>query len=637
MKTKKLFIALAASVALHAAVPASVEITKAVAPRFKDLIERVDSEIDKMKIERARKKLIAKARKDIKNGQFNLGKFILDAEKIDAEEKGDEYKYEEALGKLEKKISELQDIVEKGYNVQRAVPKILPEFDYYGFSMGSTGDAIIENGGNCEAISHYIVSIVHGAGYKENVYFRVYSDHVAPVFVDKGVEYDLSGGNYAQLRGVKFAPEKLVDFYAIKHGLEEGEIISRDSLVASAKEHVEKKKEGSFPYPHTDEAHSGGSTPIFAQHGVKEFSPTDDELDSDGIQNESNRYYADRVSPDMEALNFVPYRFNPLDSYSTLVEPVYEKEQDYIDRLMNAIEHYTGVLQTIDEKPERIMYLAYLSGLYFDAYHQLSLLGKTTAAEEVFRQREETIKEAEKIFESITDKEKFAKKLIMISLFRPVNLWHLVYLGEDGADFLFGVMHPGATYDEYMYFALEDSLLALSIYPPTRERAEKKMQEWIHTFSLEHYDMVDMPSEYRDLDKMQWFFELCGGSYNVEDLIRYDYPPASRVTFETHPDLLPYETEPPEFRKLLKSIKKYRWVDDECKKKILLRWGTEAIWTGIGFYPGIAGPPHASEHDAEVKFAKEFKKWLDGVELDDPEARKTAEFMKEHIKKKYGF
>ena len=96
--------------------------------------------------------------------------------------------------------------------MQRAVPKILPEFDYYGFSMGSTGDAIIENGGNCEAISHYIVSIVHGAGYKENVYFRVYSDHVAPVFVDNGVEYDLSGGNYAQLRGVNSLLKSLLIF-----------------------------------------------------------------------------------------------------------------------------------------------------------------------------------------------------------------------------------------------------------------------------------------------------------------------------------------------------------------------------------------------------------------------------------------
>lgn len=647
-------MAIAASLALHAAVPASVEITKAVAPRFKDLIERVDSKIDKMKIERARKKLIAKARKDIKNGEFNLGKFILDAERIDAEEKGEEYKYEEALGKLEKKISEFRSIVEKGHKVQEAVPKVLSEFNYYGFPNGGTGDAIIENGGNCEAISHYIVSIVHGAGYEENVYFRVYSDHVAPVFVDEGVEYDLAAGNYAEMKGIKFAPEKLVDFYAVKHGLEEGEIISRDSLVASAKEHVEKKNEGSFPYPYTDEAHSGGSAPLFSEGGVKNFKPTKDKHNVD-----KNPYCRGLYFIAYELLNPVPFRVEHLNPSSMVVTPMEPDEQEEIDCAMQAIETKTKALEDASGEAGMIMYLAELSGWYLYVHRQLSIMGKTIPAKEAFEHRKEIEKKAKRIFEKIEDKDKFAREL------DGDNLWQLIFLGEDGVDFLFDLMRPpGTTYEMKVYHGLERSLMFLRIFPPTRERAEKKMKEWIHTSVL--------------------FYPYFYYYYNIDDYVdmpppghvkpkfpAYEYPPFCYFWSEGHADLWydlgerypthgPYGadfgaiTGVPEFQKLIKAVgeisEKYKcsdpWdgpyycldsnrcvavdcVDDACKKIIILELGINALLLEMGFT--------ASEYTAEVKFAKEFKEWLDDVEMKDSEANRVIKFMKEHIKKKYGF
>ncbi len=675
MKTKKLVIALAASVALHAAVPEAVVRIKDMAPRFKDLIERVDSEIDKMKIEKARKKLIAKARKDIKNGQFNLGKFILDAERIDAEEKGEKYKYEEALGKLEKKISELQDIVEKGYKVQRAVPKILPEFDYYGFSMGSTGDAIIENGGNCEAISHYIVSIVHGAGYKENVYFRVYSDHVAPVFVDNGVEYDLSGGNYAEIKGVKFAPEKLVDFYAVKHGLEES---GESRFVAMG-----KKEGGSFSYPHTDEPYSRGSAPIFAQHGVKGFKPTDDKPKSEMSDYEYCLHYGgENMGLRYELLNPIPYRVNPLESSSVLVTPMEPRGQASLDCITMVIETETKALENSSNDAERIMHLAVLSGFYLDVHRQMLIMGKTMPAKKAFEHRKDIEEKAKKIFEGIEDNERFAEQLTKVCDNSALSeyhwgseLWNIIFLGEAGVEFLFDLMKPGAKYNERMYYSLDSALTALRIFPPTREGAEKKMKEWIHTHTLYsmgdcdwdgrydddtqcdydgHGSMTDMPPGHAEPGELTWPL-YCPG---LDDLTYMDftydiaenYPPASR--FISH--AIEKETEAPEFRKLMKVIGKLSksygckddpeermigehgamvreayCIDDRCKSTIILEFGVNALFMGEGFT--------ASEHDAELKFAKEFKKWLDCVKTKDPEAERVAKFMKEHIKKKYGF
>jgi len=706
MKSKKLVMAIAASLALHAAVPEVAVRIRDLAPKYKDrienMVERADSEIDKAKIWLMRKRLVAKARKDIKKGEFDLGKFILDAEKIDSEELGREYEYEKAQEILSNKISELQDLVEKGYCVQEAVPMILTEFDYYGFTEGM-GNAIVDNGGNCEPASHYVASIVHGAGYEEDIYFRVYPKHIAPVFVEDEVEYDLTAGDYAKLSGVKFRPEKLVDFYAKRHGLDAPEKTGEnDKVVASVASNkgFRFKDERSFRYPPVGGL--PGPEPFshfFSKNGVKKFRPTvrprgkpeegpggessSKSGNSSGYGEYDEAHMCLSYGPELEyeLLNPIPYRVNPYHEYSMLVTPMEPKEQDEMDCVMLLIDVEKEVLAKTGSEAERLLHLAHLSGLYLDAHRQLSIMGKSAPAKKAFERRTEMEKEAKKILEKVEDKEKFMEELAIAiedsytysstehKYSWKFKLWHLVFLGEAGVDFLFDMMQPGVKYDADCYYMLEDSLRVLHVFPPTRERAEKKMQEWIHSYDSDslgdcngdgrydndvfcdrhdHMENVDMPPGHAEPGELDWFLRwppahfsgLTNRAYiHFIEEVPLHYPPAARLTRDAGAD----ETEAPDFGKLVKAVETVSkgqgcCADEQCKNIVLLEFGVRALFVGEGFL--VTKTLYMSEisyheREAELNFAREFREWLDDVDIKDPEAERVVKFMKEHIKKKY--
>ncbi|MDC3953040.1 hypothetical protein [Polyangium jinanense] len=174
----------------------------------------------------ARRKLVESARSDRKKGRLALGRFLLEANRIDAEEAGEELDVAEALIRYEDRLSRLRQALREGDPVTLAVPWAFEDIKYYGQPGGRMADALLDGGGSCEQVAQLVVAAVFDAGKPAEVALRFYgkpmSDgvaHLAPIAIHGKEEHDLMAGTPATPGGSRVAPDELVEVYARVHGL----------------------------------------------------------------------------------------------------------------------------------------------------------------------------------------------------------------------------------------------------------------------------------------------------------------------------------------------------------------------------------------------------------------------------------
>ncbi len=172
-----------------------------------------------------RRALVEQARADRQAGKLSLGRFLLQANRIDAEEIGQEIDSEEALARYAAKVAALREAL-KNSDVTHAAPEVFGELKYHGQPGGLMGSALLDGGGSCEQIAQLVASAVFDAGRPEAAFLRFYgapmSDgvaHLSPVALEKGEERDLMSGRPALLSGKLLPVADLIEIYARAHGL----------------------------------------------------------------------------------------------------------------------------------------------------------------------------------------------------------------------------------------------------------------------------------------------------------------------------------------------------------------------------------------------------------------------------------
>ncbi|MDC0740357.1 hypothetical protein [Polyangium mundeleinium] len=174
----------------------------------------------------ARRALVEAARIDRKKGRLALGRFLLEANRIDAEEAGEELDMAEALTRYEDRLSRLREALREGDPVTLAVPWAYEDIKYYGQPGGRMADALLDGGGSCEQVAQLVVASVFDVGRPAEVALRFYGKpmadgvaHLAPIAIRGKEEHDLMAGTPAAPGGSRVAPDELVEIYARVHGL----------------------------------------------------------------------------------------------------------------------------------------------------------------------------------------------------------------------------------------------------------------------------------------------------------------------------------------------------------------------------------------------------------------------------------
>ena len=207
------------------------------APRKRDVLPMVERHVAmtfqnatdvfvrKRQVHALRRALITDARTARKNGTLLLGRFLLEANRIDADEDGQIFDYEDALDRYDKRLSDLRQALREEKFVAYAAPSAFSDLRYYGRPGGRMGDALLDGGGSCEQVAQLVVAAAFDVGRGKEVSFRAYgrpgpdgSLHLAPISKHDEVEYDLIRGAPAVPGGVRVAPDELVEVYARLHG-----------------------------------------------------------------------------------------------------------------------------------------------------------------------------------------------------------------------------------------------------------------------------------------------------------------------------------------------------------------------------------------------------------------------------------
>ncbi|MDI1442906.1 hypothetical protein [Polyangium sp. 6x1] len=212
---------------LHFGAPRAREVPRTIAsPATSPLASAAEALARSERTREARRKLVEAARIDRRNGRLALGRFLLEANRIDAEEAGEELDVAEALTRYEDRLARLREALREGEPVSLAVPWVFEDIKYYGQPGGRMADALLDGGGSCEQVAQLVVASVFDAGRPAEVALRFYGKpmadgvtHLAPIAIRGKEEHDLMAGTPAAKGGSRLAPDELVEVYARVHGL----------------------------------------------------------------------------------------------------------------------------------------------------------------------------------------------------------------------------------------------------------------------------------------------------------------------------------------------------------------------------------------------------------------------------------
>jgi len=421
--------------------------------------EQSQKERLKEEIRREREALIHKARQQLKEGKLELGEFILQADYLDAKEEGKPFDLKEAREKYLAYLDKLKKELIHGKKVYDAVPDVLKDLDYYNASKRMV-DILFEGTGRCETLSLLVSSLVYDSGRKNDARIRKYSDHLAPIFSQRGKEYDLSAGAFSYRKGVLFRADRIIEMYPL---------------------------EGGFIYPHTNDKFKG-IVPLFAKNAIKRFDPRK-RLGQHEVRKCED--LDNQLKLVLAPIHSLPQGWSAESMHTT---PLKIPDEEELGRLCMAIEHEKSCLNNAQEKPGKLVHLARLVAFYETARWNLRLIGRFNIADAAEDERKKHLAAAfELIDRSETDQ--LAKQLR-----QNQNMQFLIYLGPKGEDLLFKAV--GEVFTEFkgrLFYEIikksnnlyghrfQNPLIALGMLVSNPSSKEKAIE-----FAEEHFSKTEL-------------------------------------------------------------------------------------------------------------------------------------------------
>ncbi len=426
----------------------------------------------------ARRALVEGARGDLAAGSLQLGRFLLEASRIDAEERGEELAVEEAQARYEERLGALREALRQE-SVIEAVPRVFGDLRYHGEPGGFMADALLEGGGSCEQVAQLVAAAVFDAGRSREIALRFYgapmSDgvtHLAPIALRGAEEHDLMSGKPAIVRGSRVPAAELVEVYARAHGLAPplaprggGDAPSVPSSNGASQEIPDRPTlAGGFP-PNADAY--PGRLPLYAARAVQDPAETALDIPPDE-EAEVQR------ARDCDILRMAMLSPPELEVWPGLVDRGFEVEPRHVPKpqRLEREAFLLGAAQRLIKSPasdlaDKVMGHACLAALGDVAAVDFALAGEHRLAAKAMAARKTAREEGKKALASIGWSSEEGQRVAR-RLSKEFNgrAWILLAL-EGGDEAVFTLVRRTERED----WAWVSELSALVLWPPTRGRA----------------------------------------------------------------------------------------------------------------------------------------------------------------------
>jgi hypothetical protein len=431
------------------------------------------------RLKEERRALVEQARADKLAGKLALGRFLLQANRIDAEELGQEFDLPEAEARYSARVAALHESLGES-DVTHAAPEVFADLKYHGQPGGLMGSALLDGGGSCEQIAQLVASAVFDAGRPEAAFLRFYGApmtdgvaHLAPIALEEGEERDLMTGRAALLSGKLLPAADLVEIYARAHGISPrlsdasaGRASARSPGESSGAESAPDRPTlfGGFP-PNNDRY--PGSLPLYSARALKEPTGEPEAPDDPEAAREQARscaYFLRMAVLSPPLVDVLP----TAGSLGLSVEPRRVPTPMRLEReaaLLGAAEDLVSA--SVSDEADRIMGLACLAALGEVAAVDFTLARERRAAEAALAKRvgarEEGRKAIADLLRRSDDAERVAKRL---STDFGGRTWLLLAL-DGGDELVLRTLTRGNRED----WGRVSALAALVLWPATQERA----------------------------------------------------------------------------------------------------------------------------------------------------------------------
>lgn len=437
-----------------------------------------------------RRALVEKARVDKKAGKLSLGDFLLKANRIDAEELGQEIDIPEAEARYAAKVAALREAL-KNSDVTHAAPQVFGELKYHGRPGGLMGSALLDGGGSCEQIAQLVSSAVFDAGRPEAAYLRFYgapmSDgvaHLAPIALEEGKERDLMTGREALLSGKLLPASDLIEIYARAHGLSPREpgaagntgqagpgidATNKTNINTNINTNTEPDRPTLFAgFPPNNDRYPG-SLPLYAARALKEPAGADEMPEDPEAAHERARSCAYFLRMAMLKPPLVDVLPSPLSTHAGLsVEPRRVPTPLQLEReaaLLQAAEELVEAPSS--DEADRIMGLACLAALGEVAAVDFTLASEPRFAGAAFAKRTKAREEGRKAIADLLRKSDDADRVVRkLSQDFGGRTWLLLSV-EGGDELVLATLERGRRDN----WGRVSALAALILWPATQARA----------------------------------------------------------------------------------------------------------------------------------------------------------------------
>jgi len=332
--------------------------------------------------------------------------------------------------------------------VQESFPNVLKGMKYFGIPNGRMIDALLDNGGSCEQLSHLSVSLLNDLGYRKHAFLRIYGandegvGHLAPILKEKGKEYDIVAGKISDGKGTIFPASYLVEAYAGSHGLpfEDFKDKSAPEKQAPKKNIARSAQELSLPdgkpsgasYPKAKDSYPGG-VPLFAERAFMPFSEKKSGPPKQSSSGTTKSNHENDESGNMPQ----PYQFLGVRSVASAALfkeddrsafPVVEMpKEERLSQLSSLIEIEKKDLKSKLNDAGLALKYATICGLYRELEWNLRIFGMDKLADAAFAQRKKIANHAKKPLANLLE-----DNGPWDPSFSRHELGYLVYLGKEG-------------------------------------------------------------------------------------------------------------------------------------------------------------------------------------------------------------
>lgn len=175
----------------------------------RNILESLDF---KKRIESGKQKHFEKIAQ-VESGEYKYGHFVIEAQEIaKKEESGKMSKAGSTFEKYDKYLNEMRAEIESGMTPMEAIPKVLGKMRYFKYARRMK-TAIDFGIGNCVATTELISALLWDLGYENQIKMRIYKGHIAPIFTQEGVEYNLISGTRTTIEGIDLEPIEYLKRY----------------------------------------------------------------------------------------------------------------------------------------------------------------------------------------------------------------------------------------------------------------------------------------------------------------------------------------------------------------------------------------------------------------------------------------